>query len=90
MARGSNIDDQRALRWPPMPTGMAAPRPEDNIFQDTPLPPEGAEGGDASDVDPNDIVPTAAAPSSSKLGIGEKDFNLMHPDAWDDAFDDDC
>ena len=41
------------------------------------------------DVDPNDIVPTAAAPSSSKPRIGKKGLRLMDPDGWDDYSDDD-
>ena len=92
MARGPNIDDQRTLRWPPASAGMAiAPPAGHALIQDTPVPPPGAENGNDSDedVDPNDIVPTAAAPSSSKPSIGKKGLRLMDPDGWDDYSDDD-
>ncbi|KZT71334.1 hypothetical protein DAEQUDRAFT_755839 [Daedalea quercina L-15889] len=92
MARGPNIDDQRALRWSStfaLPSDAA----ESSIAQQSSAA-AAAQSADASDdeFDPNDIVqPAAAAPVSagSKPGGAKSNANLMDPDGWDDASDDD-
>jgi len=93
MARGPNIDDQRALR---SSSALMIDAAESSLASVSTEPAAvGLTAEDSDDeVDPNDILPQAgtvpAPPTSTPHPSGaRRNISLMDPDGWDDASDDD-